>query len=384
MGACISRQKRCDLAIDCPDNSDELNCNPVIVPDGYHSELPPPGQPFELKTIVRIISVREFDLLHSKFVVDVAVHLLWRDPRLMYRNLQKDYGANKIKDPSQLWVPMIRVTDSTGSEVIIFDHLSALYAFRSSDPLPDDDGIIVEDDQLYSGHSNDLLYYQKSSLTAMCLFDLQMYPFDIQMGTGFDFKAHKRLMEYTVYKYTMDIFNENNKSTARVELHFQNLHVYYVINTFVPCLMMAVICFLTLCFDLEDFQNRITISITSLLVLATFFTQTSQSNPKTSYVKLIDAWYLAIICQDFFTIVALVFIEMKRLSETRGPNKRTEVMPLFSNREVREGDNSQGQKRVARNNSVALTFNRVCQGLFSTSLLCIVICFIMISVTYTW
>nr|XP_027209088.1 uncharacterized protein LOC113802683 [Penaeus vannamei] len=69
--------------------------------------------------------------------------------------------------------------------------------------------------------------------------------------------------------------------------------------------------------NLEDFQDRIMVSLTSLLVLVTFFSQTTQSIPKTSYVKLIDAWYLSLIVEDFLVIVVLVYIERTRLLEKK-------------------------------------------------------------------
>ncbi|KAK4315548.1 hypothetical protein Pmani_013239 [Petrolisthes manimaculis] len=63
--------------------------------------------------------------------------------------------------------------------------------------------------------------------------------------------------------------------------------------------------------------DRIMVSLTSLLVLAGLFAQTCDSIPKTSYLKLIDCWYLALISQDFFIIVALVGVEGLRQRETQ-------------------------------------------------------------------
>lgn len=57
------------------------------------------------------------------------------------------------------------------------------------------------------------------------------------------------------------------------------------------------------------------VSLTSLLVLATYFTQTSQNIPKTSYLKLIDIWFVALISQDFCIIMSLVYVETLRLRD---------------------------------------------------------------------
>lgn len=51
------------------------------------------------------------------------------------------------------------------------------------------------------------------------------------------------------------------------------------------------------------------VSLTSLLVLTGLLTQTSQSIPKTAYLKLIDLWYIVLIFIDFLIIVILAVIE---------------------------------------------------------------------------
>ncbi|XP_050714165.1 ligand-gated ion channel 50-like [Eriocheir sinensis] len=79
--------------------------------------------------------------------------------------------------------------------------------------------------------------------------------------------------------------------------------------------MQVIISLVTLHFDLADFQDRIMVSLTSLLVLATYFTQTSQTIPKTSYLKLIDVWFVALIALDFGVILSLVYVETLRLKE---------------------------------------------------------------------
>ncbi|ROT76894.1 hypothetical protein C7M84_004479 [Penaeus vannamei] len=40
-GSCVPLARRCDQVANCPDNSDELNCQIIILPKGYSSDLPP-------------------------------------------------------------------------------------------------------------------------------------------------------------------------------------------------------------------------------------------------------------------------------------------------------------------------------------------------------
>ncbi|XP_063601945.1 glutamate-gated chloride channel alpha-like [Penaeus indicus] len=99
---------------------------------------------------------------------------------------------------------------------------------------------------------------------------------------------------------------------SQLELRFRNQFRYYIGNIFMPSLMLVILCYVTLFFDLNDFNDRIMVSLTSLLVLVTFFTDTSQSIPKTAYFKLIDVWFMSLMFEDFFIILSIIYIEELR------------------------------------------------------------------------
>lgn len=42
-GTCIDLEQRCDLRVDCPDKSDEIGCDKLLLPEDYLSQLTPPG-----------------------------------------------------------------------------------------------------------------------------------------------------------------------------------------------------------------------------------------------------------------------------------------------------------------------------------------------------
>lgn len=50
-------------------------------------------------------------------------------------------------------------------------------------------------------------------------------------------------------------------------------------------------------------------SVTTLLVLYTLFSQTSDSLPPTAYIKMIDVWFFACILLLFAVIVTHVYVE---------------------------------------------------------------------------
>ena len=67
------------------------------------------------------------------------------------------------------------------------------------------------------------------------------------------------------------------------------------------------------------------VSLTSLLVLASLFSQTSETIPKTAYLKLIDVWYIFLIVFDFLVIMDVVIIEYIRLNNNPNNNQISSI-----------------------------------------------------------
>ncbi|XP_071524602.1 LOW QUALITY PROTEIN: uncharacterized protein [Panulirus ornatus] len=333
-GSCITKTKRCDQQVDCPDNTDELNCEVIMFPEGYSSELAPPAfdSPLtSLRIALDITSIREFDILGFKLAIDIIQSIMWRDARLVLKNLRPGDFPNEANMNERLWLPDILVKDGTYSPTDLQMRRVRLLVRRDAGPLPDDDANYSED-ELYSGANSTVKLVQQYTVTAMCQFQLHAYPFDTQkcslvysipdqaMGKilllreDVMFTGERRLLEYELVNETLTTHG-NMSSAVQLRLVFQNQYGYYIGNAVVPSLLMAAICYLTFYFDLDDFTDRIMISLTSLLVLAALFTQTSQSIPKTAYLKLIDIWYVTLITTDFLIIVMLVIIENQRMKD---------------------------------------------------------------------
>lgn len=114
------------------------------------------------------------------------------------------------------------------------------------------------------------------------------------------------------------------------------------------------------------------VSLTSLLVLATFFTQTSQTIPKTAYLKLIDVWFVALICEDFFIIMAVVLVEWRMKHPT---GRRVGVTPSMGP--------STGMARKTHptwlgSSPSAGTVNSILSVVFCVALLLTLLCFVFV------
>lgn len=86
-----------------------------------------------------------------------------------------------------------------------------------------------------------------------------------------------------------------------------------MVTVFIPTTLINIISFATFFFKWFDFQNRVMVSLTTLLVLSTLFSQTSDNLPKTSYFKVIDIWFFSSIVFTFLTIITHTIVEYYHL-----------------------------------------------------------------------
>ncbi|MPC32133.1 Glycine receptor subunit alpha-2 [Portunus trituberculatus] len=327
-----------------------------------------------LHLTLRIISVRNFDLVGFKIDLDMILVVEWKDIRLNFFNLRDSIFSNRVTFSV---VSGNRVPAETLPSTPLI-----LQVRREHAPLPDDTTSVTKD-EIFDGTNNPLVLRLPISITLNCQFYLRTYPFDDQQCTfvyflnngnnvsfilnSVAFTGYRQLLEYEVVG-TSGVVNNSAISSFSVVIKFTNQFGYYVGNAFLPSIFLVIICYLTFWFSLDDFQvryvfgpvqmmnyfdativpcslgglawlgmawrggtwrdvawrgiqDRIMVSLTSLLVLTGLMTQTSQSIPKTAYLKLIDVWYIVLIFIDFLIIVVLAVIENLRQHTKSGEVK---------------------------------------------------------------
>ncbi|KAK3890848.1 hypothetical protein Pcinc_005210 [Petrolisthes cinctipes] len=225
-GTCIDKRRRCDLATDCPDHSDELECQVAYLPPGYSSRLPPPSpatSPLPLFFHLNILSVRMFDLKSFTVEVDALVRLLWKDSRLSFTNLQEDTRRNQV-EALEVWTPSLTLTDGTNGLVAPGEADGEdLFVLREMSPHSDDDSHLHEDD-LYSGSENSLVYELHKTIKFRCNLDLWNYPFDVQRCTIiFTVKgltdSFSKLVKVTQYYISILILSHSLLLTLIISFH---------------------------------------------------------------------------------------------------------------------------------------------------------------------
>lgn len=102
-------------------------------------------------------------------------------------------------------------------------------------------------------------------------------------------------------RYTFDYKNRN---VLTLKLLFVRRFEAYLLTTFLPCIILCALSQLTLThFNLDDFTDRITVTLSLLIVIASLFSQMSSSVPSSPVPKCVDFFFFYCILR-----VSLVFL----------------------------------------------------------------------------
>ena len=315
-GKCVNVTKRCDGKKDCDDGSDEYLCTGIDLPRMYDNTEPPEPKightSLEINIDARIIKINAIDTINMIVQLTIDMRLTWHDGRLLFLNPRLD-ADNIIADDFGLWknywTPMRNlIYENAIVGEIIYDWHEIKIQPTAPEPLDPSRAI---ENVIFNGSYNPLQLRQRMKIKYDCPFDVTRFPFDVQM-CSFMMKINKRKMtsipfindHNAVYEgqpiidqFYIGVINSSTNNTETSALFTINIHMArdftnQVLNTFVPTLILWLFGYSTLFVSISDFNERFMGAGTSLLVIATLFSSISSGLPKTSYVKLIDIWFL--------------------------------------------------------------------------------------------
>ncbi|KAK8394124.1 hypothetical protein O3P69_006367 [Scylla paramamosain] len=326
-GTCVNLSQRCDLRVDCPDNTDEIGCEKLVKPQDYLSSLTPAGVepgPLALNLSLQVLGFSEINLRDLKLTVDLATTLSWYDQRLQYRNLKAIREINHIP-PSQVWTPKVEYMNAD------FPYISTtspiLNVLRQTEPEPDDPSASLHD-EMYLGESNPLRLSQKVNAPFTCNMNLRNFPFDTQhcsmllrlssarndfitwADMNVTYLGETLLTEYEVGAVLAAMREEDRYSVAMVQITFYRRFWFYVTSAYLPTIMLMFVSYASLFCKRENSDLRVMMSLTTLLVLYALYQQISDGLPRTSYTKAIDVWCFFAITLIFATVIFHVFIDV--------------------------------------------------------------------------
>ena len=204
----------------------------------------------------------------------------------------------------------------------------------------------TEEDVIYKGKENQLHLTKRLSVKYTCIFDVESFPFDEDicnftmkiksrnkifllrfMEDGpVVYRGPKRVDQFGIDRITSvnETSVENGESKYIFSISLSRKFTHPIVTCFIPTFIVWFLTYLTLFMDIEYLSDRIMVSVTALLVLASLLDSVNKELPKTSYIKTVDFWFLWHFGSMMQIIVFHIFLQSRemRLEEKRDYSSR--------------------------------------------------------------
>ena len=376
-GQCVRIEQRCNQLPECRDESDEKNCQVLVLKEGYNRNLPPirldNGKKEMVNVSVSIDILKLVDIAEEEYSIDIqfAITLVWIENRATYQNLKNHTSLNALtnQEIEGLWLPKVVYENTDQKETTRLGdgnwewETRVVVRRRGKGEMSGLD--FVDETEIFKGTDNDLVMMQTYTHKFQCPFDLKKYPFDMQtclinMAMGPLDRTSVNLMVGQLYmneSLDMPIFqitswhldqeiDANGRKGLSVVLVLKRKISSELMTTFFPTLLLIAITFATTFFKPFFFEAALSVNLTTMLVMTTIFISKMEGLPPTSDTKMIDIWL--ILCQmvPFAEVVLLTAMEYNR--EEEEGEQRTELIS------VKVKTSLQDEETISESNKVGL------------------------------
>ena len=319
---------------------------------------------------MEILSLPKIDTLGLSFTADFDLQMKWVDPRLTFLDLRGASELNSLSSQVQakIWSPKLSFTNAKIIGGTLVDDTTTTIIQRNGIPAPDDVRRAVEAN-VYEGVKSNILQKREYFTDWTCDYNLLFYPFDTQVCkmtfelsggtkdylqleldvydnfTGVDYLGEKLLLEYTVGEMMMKVVNDTTAkySSLKVSLTFTRRWFYHGINVFLQSVLLLIVAYMTFYYQVDNFQDRVMVCITTMIVIANVQTSINTMVPKTSYLKMIDFFLIY-----SFNIIVVVMVYHTYISvhtnEKFAPNQDDLAMSRVRKLGGVEGENDKNNK----------------------------------------
>ncbi|EYC08414.1 hypothetical protein Y032_0066g3750 [Ancylostoma ceylanicum] len=316
------------LAKTDPDAIDDVR--KIIANGPYYNRNAYPNQELDKPTIVYIQMYIEgmssFRAQSMDFQVDIYFQEKWIDPRLMHNNTKRIL----LKDPhlfKLIWHPDIYFANARTAE------------FHD----------VTQPNFLVWIYPNGTVWYDcRISLTVLCMQNLARYPLDSQScalrilsyaydsdeiiikwngESPVDVNPEIRMPDMRLRTISHTIRNDTYAtgiwSCALAEFHVDREIMHHIIQSYLPTALIVVISWFSFWLDVEAVPGRVSLSITTLLTLATQSSAARMALPQASYVKAIDVWMGACMTFVFSAMIEFTVVNYCTRRKPRKHEKST-------------------------------------------------------------
>ncbi|CAN0198288.1 unnamed protein product [Lampetra fluviatilis] len=257
----------------------------------------------EVKTNVYVTSFGPVSDTDMEYTVDVFFRQTWKDERLKFTGPMKMLPVNNMM-ASRIWTP--DTFFHNGKKSVAHNITTPNKLVR-----------IMED--------GTLLYTMRLTVHAECPMSLTDFPMDMHVcPLKFGSYAYpisevryewtngsnnsvnvasdgSRLNQYHLYKQTVG--NETKRTSTGeytvmvIDFHLQRKIGYFVIQTYLPCIMTVILSQVSFWLNRESVPARTVFGVTTVLTMTTLSISARSSLPKVAYATAMD-WFIA-VCYAF-------------------------------------------------------------------------------------
>ena len=175
-------EERCNDFFDCKDESDEHDCETLVIDESsYRKRMPPisKSKKVHLAVSIRVNSLTNIDELDMTFKADLNIKVQWRDERIKFKNLAANGNFLSNDKQDEIWIPRVYFSNTEGNVPIASKDSMEVMVFRQGLPEKYDKSELNEGNT-YNGAENDLVLTSMLKPKFKCLFELTNFPFDTQ------------------------------------------------------------------------------------------------------------------------------------------------------------------------------------------------------------
>ncbi|KAJ0050271.1 hypothetical protein NL108_014880 [Boleophthalmus pectinirostris] len=321
-------------------NSDNITRILDRLLDGYDNRLRPGsgGGVTEVKTDIFVTSFGPVSDVEMEYTMDMFFRQMWVDERLKFEGPTEILRLNNLM-VDKIWTPDTFFRNSKKS--ISHNMTTPNKLFR-----------IMQ--------NGTVLYTMRLTISAECPMQLEDFPMDghacpLRFGSyaytsseivftwrkGLSAsvdcpKESMSLLQYDLVGQALssEIFKSNTGHYSVQVVHFllQRKLGYYLIQTYIPLIMVVVLSQVSFWINKESVPARTVAGITTVLTMTTLSISARQSLPKVSYATAMD-WFIA-VCFGFVAFALVEFaavnyfatIQAHRLKEKNSKQERLEVL----------------------------------------------------------
>ena len=351
-GTCIPHVFRCDNKQDCKDISDEKQCKIVSLDEEKYlkDKTPPPmveGGKLPVVLSVNIFNILDIQEVQNMISLKFKLGAAWQDSRLEYYNLKVNQKMNTLiyAESQMIWSPTILFFNTKDNLITSNDEKSIIRVIRKKSGASI--GPTVNEDILvYGGSDNELNMERVYEVNFICEYDMQFYPFDIQVCTvdllmagsaamfidlqtgDLIYSGKKDLSQYSVIDMKFEKIKIMEEDGIQVSVILGRKLLGNILTVYVPTALLVIIGHSTNYFKDFFFEAVVTVNLTCMLVLVTMFISVSASLPKTVYIKMVDYWLIITLMIPFVEVLLHTYMESLNNDEDRTINHHGVAMEV--------------------------------------------------------